>query len=54
MTGPELLVSFLTRRLVRTGLVSRTDVATEESFDKAYEADIEMIVVRTLKERGLL
>jgi hypothetical protein len=54
MTGPELIISFISRRLIRTGLVSRTKVATVDDFDKAFEADIEMIVVRTLKERGLV
>lgn len=47
-----MLTGFLARRLVRTGIVSGSDEPTQENFDAAYEADIEAIVRRVLREEG--
>ena len=53
MTVLELLGSFIGTRLLRTGLIKRSDMPTQEDFDKAYEADIEGIVNRVLAKRGM-
>jgi hypothetical protein len=49
----NIVAAFIVNRLARTGYIKRQDEPNQEDFDRAYEADIEAIVEKYLRWKGL-